>query len=239
VTDGHITDEELESLSEELPEDVFAVDESPSEATREAIRKAVLDDLKPVEAVSVRKRALYVLGIGIASALLVVISFGGAGLRGLAKHAVATIVTAAVAALASLAVAGSFTPKLQASLGRSYRGMLIASLIIGWTVYLASHVTDQALGTALAGPAIGCWLRSMLAGMVGLSAFLYVFRRTDPWTPRVTGALLGACAGAIASAGVGIPCPSETGGHLVVGHWLAVPVLALIGALIGRRTLAP
>lgn len=49
----------------------------------------------------------------------------------------------------------------------------------------------------------------------------------------------GVCAGTIASAGVGIPCPGEHGGHLLVGHWLAVPLLALFGALIGRRVPSP
>ena len=234
-----VTEESLRALSSGFPEEAFAVTDKPSEATREAIRQAVLADLKPVEAVSMGKRALFVLGIGVASALLVVISYGGAGLQGLAKHVVGTVVTAVVAVLATLAIAGSFTPKLQAKLGRSQRALVLATLVVAWTVYLASNITDQALGTALAGPAIGCWLRSLLAGLVGCGAFLYIFRRTDPWTPRISGALLGACAGTIASAGVGIPCPSETGGHLMVGHWLAVPLLALFGAIVARRVLEP
>lgn len=239
MKNADITEESLRTLSDGLPEQAFAVTDKPSEATREAIRRAVRADLKPVEAVSMNKRALFVLGVGVASASLVVISYGGAGLKGLAKHAVGTVVTAIVALLATLAIAGSFTPKLQDKLGRSQRGLLLATLLVAWTVYLASHITDQALGTALAGPAIGCCLRSLLAGSIGCGAFLYIFRRTDPWTPRVSGALLGACAGTIASAGVGIPCPSETGGHLMVGHWLAVPLLALFGALVARRVLEP
>ena len=239
MKNADITEESLQAMSGGFPEEAFAITEQPSDATRQAIREAVHADLQPVEAVSMKKRALFVLGIGVASAMLAVISYGGAGLQGLAKHAASTVVTAVVALLATLAIAGSFTPTLQAKLGRSHRGLVLASLVVAWTVYLASNITDQALGTALAGPAIGCCLRSLLSGLLGCSAFLYIFRRTDPWTPRISGALLGACAGTIASAGVGIPCPSETGGHLMVGHWLAVPLVALFGALAARRVLEP
>ena len=239
MKNADITDESLQAMSSGFPDEAFVITEQPSKSTREAIREAVRADLKPVEAVSIHKRALFVLGIGVASALLVVISYGGAGLQGLAKHAVGTVVTAIVALLATLAIAGSFTPALQAKLGRSQRGLLLATVVVAWTVYLTANITDQALGTALAGPAIGCCLRSLFAGLLGCGAFLYIFRRTDPWTPRISGALLGACAGTIASAGVGIPCPSETGGHLMIGHWLAVPVVALVGALAARRVLEP
>lgn len=228
-----------DDLSGSRPFEQLGDAEGPSEATRRAIRQAVLRDLEPVPAVSMGRRALYVLLAGMASALLVVVSYGGSGLEGLHRHLAATVVAGVVAGLAALAIAGSFTPKLQARLGRSRRGLIVATLVTAWTLYISSGITEHALTTAHIDPALGCGLRSLVAGLVGFGAFLYIFRRTDPWTPRVSGALIGACAGIITSAGVGIPCVTSHGGHLFLGHWLAVPVLALIGALVARRVLEP
>ena len=55
----------------------------------------------------------------------------------------------------------------------------------------------------------------------------------------MSGALIGACAGAIASAAAGIPRAVEQVDHLLIGHWLAVALLALADALLARRVLAP
>jgi hypothetical protein len=68
---------------------------------------------------------------------------------------------------------------------------------------------------------------------------MWVWRRADPWSPRVTGAFIGAASGCIATAGVSVACTMQHAGHLMLGHWLAVPLLALAGALVARRTLAP
>ncbi len=68
---------------------------------------------------------------------------------------------------------------------------------------------------------------------------MWVWRKTDPWTPRLSGALIGACAGIIASTSVGIVCAAGHGGHVLVGHWLVVPLLAIAGFAVSRRVLAP
>ncbi|MEZ4441776.1 MAG: NrsF family protein [Polyangiaceae bacterium] len=227
-------------LTEEaIAEITFDAEDGPSEATRDAIRRAVTADLRPVEILSVRRRMIYVLAAGVMCALLAVVSFGAAGIHGMSRQVVGVAVAGVVALLAALAIGGSFTPRGHALLGSSTRGLVVATLIVGWTIYLFSGMTDEALASAFAGPAIGCWLRSLGAGILGGGVFMFIWRGTDPWTPRLSGALIGACAGTIASAGVGIPCPSVHGGHLLIGHWLAVPVLALLGALVARRVLEP
>jgi hypothetical protein len=213
--------------------------DGPSNDTRDAVRAAIVAELEPLEPMSVKKRALFVLGAAVASAALAVVSYGSMGLHGLAKNAVAVVVCGIVALLATLAIGGSYTEKGQQILGRNNRGLLVATLIVLWSLYLFAGMTDQALGTALAGPAIGCGLRSLVAGALGGGAMMWVWRNTDPWTPRISGALIGACAGSIASAGVGIPCAAELGGHLLIGHWIAVPLLALVGWLAAPRILAP
>jgi hypothetical protein len=215
------------------------IPEGPSAATSDAIRKAVHDDMCPVKRRSLGHRMFFVLAAGLATGVLVVVSFGGFGLTGVSRHVAATIVCSLLAGLAALALGGSFTPRIQALPPKSTRMLLLATLVVTWSLYLVAGVADQALATALSASSVGCGLRSTLAGAIGAAAFLWIWRKTDPWTPRLSGALIGACAGAIASAGVGIPCPPAHGGHMVVGHWLAVPVLALLGALVAPRVLSP
>ena len=226
-------------MEDDLSDIQITNEEGPSEAARRAIREAVMAEMEPVEAMPLVQRGLFVLGAAVATAALVVVSYGGMGLVGITKNAVASVVCIAVALLTALAIGGSFSEKGQQALGRSNRSVLVATIVVAWSLYLFSGMTDQALGTALAGPAIGCMTRSIVAGALGCAAFMWIWRKTDPWTPRISGALLGACAGAIASASVGIPCAAEVGGHLFVGHWVAVPLLALGGALISRRVLQP
>ena len=213
--------------------------EGPSAATSDAIRRAVHADLCPVKRRSLGRRMLFVLAAGLATGLLVVVSYGGFGFTGMSRHVAATVVCSLLAGLAAIALGGSFTPKVTALPPGSTRMLLLATLVVTWSLYLVAGVADEAMATALSASSVGCGLRSTLAGAVGAGAFMWIWRKTDPWTPRLSGALIGACAGAIASAGVGIPCPPEQGGHMVVGHWLAVPVLALLGALMAPRVLSP
>jgi hypothetical protein len=79
----------------------------------------------------------------------------------------------------------------------------------------------------------------VLGGVIGGAAFMWVWRKTDPWTPRLSGAFIGVAAGVVSSAHVGIVCAGDHGGHLMVGHWLVVPLMALLGFLASRRVLAP
>ncbi len=214
-------------------------DEGPSDATRDAIRNAVRADLEPVRSASVSARVAMGAGAAIACGALVVISFGSAGFDGLRRNLIAVAITAVAALLTALFVGASLSRRADGWSSRRARTLLVATVITGWSLYIIASVTDEALGAALRWAAIGCSFRSVVAGLVGLGAMLWVWRGTDPWSPRVSGALMGACAGSIASAGVGIPCPSDQGGHLMLGHWLAVPILAAIGAAISKRVLAP
>jgi len=213
--------------------------EGPSEETGEAIRQAVRADMKPVRPTSVPARVAMVAGAALACGALVVISFGTAGFDGLRRNVIAVIITAVAAVLTALFVGGSLAWRSDGMNSKRGRALLVTTVIAGWSLYVLASITDEALGAALRWAAIGCSFRSVVAGLIGLGAMLWVWRKTDPWSPRISGALMGACAGSIASAGVGIPCPSDQGGHLMLGHWLAVPIVAAIGALVSKRVLAP
>jgi hypothetical protein len=68
-----------------------------------------------------------------------------------------------------------------------------------------------------------------------LVAFALVNRRSDPIAPSLTGAALGAAAGAWGAFGIELFCTRATPVHVFYGHVLPVAVLVAVGALLGHR----
>lgn len=224
--------------SSELP-DLPGVDQGPSEATRKAIFSAVMADMRPVRPLNLRTRAMLVLVVALLAAGVSVVSFGMIGITSCAHHSGDVIAAGIVAGVAALAIAGSQSARLQGALQRTNRGLLLVALLIAWTLWVLSGLQGAGMHTALTAGSLGCGLRSLFVGALAFGGFAFIWRKTDPWSPRLTGALMGACAGLVASAGVGMVCPPSLGGHALVGHWIAVPLLAGFGALVSRRVLAP
>jgi hypothetical protein len=82
-----------------------------------------------------------------------------------------------------------------------------------------------------------CAAFTMMFAAGPLVAFLMVFRRSDPVAPGLSGAALGAAAGAWGAFGIELFCNCPAPGHVILGHVLPVLLLALIGAAIGGRAL--
>ena len=87
--------------------------------------------------------------------------------------------------------------------------------------------------------AMRCTFYSLLFGAIGTSAMLFIWRGTDPLTPRLSGALAGLVGGVSGAVAIGCACPTGSTWHLWLGHGLAVLVLIVAGSLAGRRLLAP
>jgi hypothetical protein len=68
-----------------------------------------------------------------------------------------------------------------------------------------------------------------------LAAFAYVRRHTDPVHPRLTGAAVGAAAGAWGALAIGMHCPGTMPVHVLAGHVTPVFLLTLLGIWIGGR----
>jgi hypothetical protein len=68
---------------------------------------------------------------------------------------------------------------------------------------------------------------------------MLLWRRTDPLTPGISGALLGLVGGMGSALGMGVACPSHETWHLCVSHGVVVASLVVLGAAAGRRVLAP
>jgi hypothetical protein len=220
------------------PEDSSNVEEmaGPSSETRDAIRRAVKDDLKPVRALSMQARALLALAVAVLASVVGFALFGG--LADAAASAPLRI-GLVVVSLSTVAMVVAFTPRAVGQASRNLKIASIAAVGLGWTAYLALHCESGRLACALEGPAFGCAFRGLVIGVLGGAGLFWLWRKTDPWTPRLSGALVGGAAGCIAAATVTMLCGGLSAGHLIVGHWLVVPILAIMGALAARRVLAP
>jgi hypothetical protein len=83
-----------------------------------------------------------------------------------------------------------------------------------------------------------CAVATVVFATGPLIAFAVVRRGTDPVTPRLTGAALGAAAGAWGAVGVQMFCSFTAPVHVLLGHLLPVALLPALGVLIGDRVVA-
>ncbi|MBE7484421.1 MAG: DUF1109 family protein [Polyangiaceae bacterium] len=84
-----------------------------------------------------------------------------------------------------------------------------------------------------------CGLFTLLFGAAAAGSTLLVWRRTDPLTPGLSGALAGLCGGLAGAAGIGMACPTHEAWHLWLAHGTTVLVFVAAGWAVGRKWLAP
>ncbi len=89
------------------------------------------------------------------------------------------------------------------------------------------------------GHALGCGLVALFMGTLVAGGAMVAWRRTDPYNPGLSGALIGAVAGISSGAGMTVACPSHEALHSCFAHGLLVFALAAAGFGVGRRLLAP
>jgi hypothetical protein len=120
------------------------------------------------------------------------------------------------------------------------------TVLIGATVLSAAGFVAWRYGiSALYGragawpdrPGLRCLVLSVGTGGLMLFAALMSWRRSDPVTPRATGAAFGAGAGLGSALLVDLWCPVGYVPHLLLGHVLPIAILSVAGGLIGGRVL--
>lgn len=84
-----------------------------------------------------------------------------------------------------------------------------------------------------------CGLFTLLFGAVAAGGTLFAWRRTDPLTPGLSGALAGLCGGLAAATGIGLGCASHEAWHLWLAHGTVLLVFVAVGWFVGRKWLAP
>jgi hypothetical protein len=152
------------------------------------------------------------------------------------------------AAALSLSVGGlllaGVVPGQTRALGLSLRKVLVGLLSVAAFTALGLKAETFVSWAEFAAPdsmhrATACATHSLLSGVVGSTALLFLWRRTDPFSPGVTGSLLGLLGGAVGTTSVSLVCGSAEGLHLTLAHGLSLVVLAAVGVFVGRKWLTP
>jgi hypothetical protein len=216
---------------------------APSVAVSTAIHKKCTGDLDSRECRSARRRALLsllfpVVTVGVFAGLAVLgnVSEGviSAGLYGaLGWSAVLTLTL----------LIGLASPP-----GRRPRRLLRLGVAVAVPILFFAYLTQAASAQvafsmfsqgAQAQHAVRCGAICFAVGAVMTGGVMLLWRRTDPLTPGISGALLGLVGSMGSALGMGIACPSHEAWHLCASHGLVVVALVVLGAAFGRRLLAP
>lgn len=217
---------------------------APSEGCSKAIRGACTQGLCKQRGVSAGVRAALTLGLSV-----LLLSYYA--WYAFAEHAQVSGVarTAMLGALGWLGAQGLlvFVALARPPGKRGSRGLRLALLFsfpVLFVVYLGLLSTEhfglaKFSEAAFAGHAAGCGIVALLFGALIAGGALVAWRRTDPYTPGLSGAAIGMVAGLASGSGMSIACGSHEVWHSCLAHGAIVFVLALAGFGLGRRLLAP
>jgi hypothetical protein len=205
------------------------------------IRHEVQRDLTPSVRLSRGARVVSSLGLlFLASAAFVALEVGDgvhSVSRGAAFGAIGWALVVASVLLAGVGRFGAYMRWLQMGIALfvplallSYLALEATSWVPLSTFFRDGDHTHKALA---------CCSTAVALGAVGTAVVLFVWKRTDPFNPGWSGAVLGLLGGLGGAASVELVCPWHEGWHLWLGHGLGVLVLSFLGALVGRRLMAP
>ena len=212
---------------------------SQSQSSPDAIASLV-DALEPVRPVDrIGTRALVWIAFAWLGAILVTLAVGPlrpGALRQLANHPaflLESLLGLASGGLLALAAFALCIPG-ERSLRRALPAVGLLALWVGSYVYA---LVDPALPASMLGKRPGCELQVVILSTPLLGLGLWRARRLAPLYPVLSGALLGAAAGAIPGLLMQLACmymPAHTLSH----HVAPVFALAALGAWLGKRRLA-
>ncbi len=100
-------------------------------------------------------------------------------------------------------------------------------------------LSDEFLSDIGLKAAAACLTHSLLVGALSTIALIAIWRRSDPFAPGFTGALLGILGGLLGTLSTDLGCASTEGVHLTLSHGLVAVVLGVVGQMAGRKWLTP
>jgi hypothetical protein len=216
---------------------------APSEECSKAIRGTCMKGLCKQRGLSATTRALTTLGLSL-------LLLGSYTWYAVTDHRPSAVVRAAlygaVGWLGAQAVLVFVTlvrpPGKRGS--RALRLGLLLGVPLAFTGYLALAASEQFTFAKFshgypAGHAIGCGLVALVLGALVAGGAMVAWRRTDPYNPGLSGAMIGMVGGLASGAGMSVACPSHEVWHSCFAHGLGVFALAIVGFGLGRRLLAP
>ncbi len=84
-----------------------------------------------------------------------------------------------------------------------------------------------------------CGVHALIFGLMAMVTLFVLWRRTDPFSPRLSGAVAGLAGGLVGAVALDMTCPHLEAWHLWIGHGLTLIALVAAGWYAGRRWLAP
>ena len=214
----------------------------PRPVVTEAIRSHCTAHLKPVRRLCpVTRWALSVLVSG--SVVLVLL------LEGLIHHSTDALAGTLLAAIAwgtlqgLLLFIGLGRPPGR-RVGRASRWAMtlgVPLLLLVYLAFIARRWTpfDTFIHSGSAHTVAGCSVHALLYGSLATTGILFVWRRTDPLSPGLSGAMAGLGGGLVGMFASEFSCPCSQIWHLWLGHGFVVFLLVALGWVIGRRWLTP
>lgn len=215
---------------------------APSPELTAAIRKRCTTDLEPKRGLSANQRALIsVLVSGAVVGILLALRFKRGGMdEPLQLALIGAVLWGGVHA--AILFFGLVRPPGRRG-SRTARIAVAVALPLIFFAWLALAATDTLpLGHFIhqgVGRMTHCSAFALLFGGLATVGTLLAWRRTDPVTPELSGALVGLCGGLASSVGMGIACPTHEGWHLWFAHGLTLVLFVVGGWALGRRWMRP
>jgi hypothetical protein len=129
-------------------------------------------------------------------------------------------------------------PRLAQNPRRILLGALLALVAIFFVEYAEAFNSSIQTPPGMAS-ALRCAEHGLIRGGLGLALLVGIWRRTDPFSPRLSAGLLGFAAGLLGVLATTLACRSHEGWHLMIGHALVVALCSGLGFLLGERFLSP
>jgi len=213
----------------------------PAPDLKQRVLSAVQSEAAPTRS-AVRRRGWMTFGICAAIALAIFAEAGGVRVEGrpvplVAWTYVGWIVAASAAAALGVARGRSMLGRSRASLLTLIVALPLAILI--WKIAVTVPFGSEMMAAWPGRPGLRCLSLSLATAAPLLVAFIVIRRRSDPVHPAIAGAVLGVTAGLAAGSLVDLWCPVGHIPHVLLGHVLPLVLVALAGALAGRRLLPP
>jgi hypothetical protein len=195
------------------------------------IREHVAKDLRPARGLSTLAR------LGGAALAAAAAASAGAMMSADAASAPLGALVIVVASVAMIAAATGFS-MARASVPKRLVLALLPALAF-YAVVLAARMLHVHEPGAASDAAVVCLVRGAMLAALPLAVLIVLWRRSDPFTPRLSGALLGGWAGLSGAVALTLACPSEDFWHVALGHGGALLGGAVLGAVLAPRWIRP
>ncbi len=227
-----------------LDDAVWPEQPAPSAAVGAAIHRICTADLRPVKTRSIVDRI--VRSIALSGGLFAVLLALGWKLHPPHRAVAVALAGALVWGVAQASVI--FVGLGRAPGKRAHRWIrwaVVFAVPLAFFVHLtvASDVTlsirDFIMSPRSLRHTIVCGIHALVFGLMAVVALFVMWRRTDPFSPRLSGAVAGLAGGLVGAVALDMTCPHLEAWHLWIGHGLTLVALVVGGWYAGRRWLAP